>query len=412
MEKSLAVSSPSSMSPNAALSSAPSAKANKNSAPSSRARRPESLFTTSRMAGSPPIRLTIACWVVPPARFNPYRSLTASPIPMIVNRTIAFSSSFSPAAPNTCTSTSAIFSAISRVVWATLEISVLRDSSGNPQFMLGLAADITERKRAEEELRARELQLRAFIADAPVCVAMFDRNICYLAASRRWIADYGFGRHDLAGICLYDTIPNFPEKWREAHRRGLAGEKLHVDEDDWIRADGAQQWVSWALHPWRDPQGRIGGIIIAAEDITQRKLAEAEFHKAKRAAESASEAKSTFLATMSHEIRTPLNGILGMTELVLDTPLNAEQREHLNLVRFSAESLLAIINDILDFSKIEAGKLEIESIPFRLLQSLDDLFKTCAIRARQKGLDFQFHAAPDLPDQFLGDPGRLRQILL
>ncbi|GEM_PF-2009558 len=300
----------------------------------------------------------------------------------------------------------------SRVVWATLEISVLRDSSGNPQFMLGLAADITERKRAEEELRARELQLRAFIADAPVCVAMFDRNICYLAASRRWIADYGFGRHDLAGICLYDTIPNFPEKWREAHRRGLAGEKLHVDEDDWIRADGAQQWVSWALHPWRDPQGRIGGIIIAAEDITQRKLAEAEFHKAKRAAESASEAKSTFLATMSHEIRTPLNGILGMTELVLDTPLNAEQREHLNLVRFSAESLLAIINDILDFSKIEAGKLEIESIPFRLLQSLDDLFKTCAIRARQKGLDFQFHAAPDLPDQFLGDPGRLRQILL
>jgi len=300
----------------------------------------------------------------------------------------------------------------SRLVWASVELSVLRDPAGKPQFILGLATDITDRKRAEEELRASEGQLRAFIQDAPVAVAMFDRDMRYLATSRRWGNDFGFGFPDLIGLTLYETIPNFPERWRMAHRLGLAGQRVQVDEDAWTNTQGVQQWVSWALGPWRDPHGNIGGIIITAEDIGQRKRAAQELEKAKRAAEAASEAKSLFLATMSHEIRTPLNGILGMTELVLDTQLNTDQRENLNLVRFSAESLLSIINDILDFSKIEAGKLEIESIPFQLRHSLDLTFKTCAVRARQKGLQFQFEAAPEVPDAFLGDPGRLRQVLL
>jgi PAS domain S-box-containing protein len=299
-----------------------------------------------------------------------------------------------------------------RIVWVSLELSILRDAEGKPQFTLGLASDITERKRAEEELRASEHQLRAFIEDAPVCVAMFDRRICCLAASRRWITDYGFGHTDLTGVCLYDLIPNLPEKWRETHRRGLAGEKQHLGEDIWIRADGKEQWVTSAVYPWRDPQGNVGGIIISAEDISQTKQVELELKNAKLAAEAASHAKSLFLATMSHEIRTPLNGILGMTELVLDTSLAPEQREHLNLVRFSAESLLSIINDILDFSKIEACKLEIETIPFRLRESLRETLKTCEIRCRQKNLEFQFVAAPDVPEALLGDPGRLRQILL
>jgi PAS domain S-box-containing protein len=299
-----------------------------------------------------------------------------------------------------------------RVVWASLELSLLRDAAGKPQYILGLAADITERKRTEDELRASERQLRAFIVDAPVAVAMFDREIRYLAASRRWINDYGFGRPDLFGVCLYDAIPGLPEKWRDSHRRGLAGEKQHVDEDCWTRSDGTEQWVSWALHPWREPHGEIGGIIISAEDISQRKLNEELLQSAKRSAEAANQAKSMFLANMSHEIRTPLNGILGMTELVLDTQLSPEQRENLNLVHFSAESLLSIINDILDFSKIEAGKLEVESIPFLLRESLQQTIKTCAIRAQQKGLHFAFNAPVEVPDTLIGDPGRLRQILL
>ncbi len=299
-----------------------------------------------------------------------------------------------------------------RIVWASVELSLQRDAAGKPQYILGLAADITERKRVEEELRASERRLRAFIEDAPVAVAMFDREVRYLAASRRWTTDYGLGHSDLTGLCLYDLIPNLPEKWRESHRRGLAGEKQHLGEDVWIRADGVGQWVSSAVYPWSDPRGNVGGIIISAEDISQRKHFEEQLQKAKLAAESASAAKSTFLANMSHEIRTPLNGILGMTELVLDTELTEGQRENLSLVHFSAESLLSIINDILDFSKIEAGKLDIELIPFQLRDSLQQILKTCAIRAEQKGLQFSFRAPASVPDALIGDPGRLRQVLL
>jgi two-component system sensor histidine kinase/response regulator len=266
------------------------------------------------------------------------------------------------------------------------------------------------------ELAASEERARAIInlsSDAFIAMNGDGRIVEW---NRQAETTFGWSRDEALQHKLSETI--VPEQYREGHRVGLAefiengkGQILNKRiEIAAVDRQGKEFPVELTVSPIRFEREWLFSAFV--RDIASRKQADAELRQAKDAAEAANQAKSEFLANMSHEIRTPLNGIVGMTELALDTPLTPAQREYLGTVKSCTDSLLTVINDILDFSKIEAGKLNMDRVGFDLHDLLGETCKTLGFRAHQKSLELACRVAPDVPKYLLGDPGRLRQVIV
>ncbi len=288
--------------------------------------------------------------------------------------------------------------------------------------VMGWAVDITELKQQEDELRDALNQARA--ANARLV------DFTDVSADRFWETDAEFRmtgfwmrggvseavRRNRLGRRPWDVLTpttEFERTQMARFRAMLDARETFVNfEYHQLSAEGQPEWISLSGKPMFDEVGHFLGYRGCTINIDERKRREAALEQARHDAQEANRAKSMFLATMSHEIRTPMNGIVGMTALALEADLPGQPREYLNVVQQSSQALLAIINDILDLSKIEAGQMELERAPLQLRELMDGTLKTLAFTAQGKGVTLQSELAADVPLRLVGDPTRLRQVLL
>ncbi|MBI5464402.1 MAG: response regulator [Ignavibacteriales bacterium] len=278
---------------------------------------------------------------------------------------------------------------------------------------VSLRSEIQRRQKAETSLKESETKYREIVESATDIIYRADESGRFTYANPVALRILGYIEQELIGRRYLELIPAY---YRAQTLRFYLEQRASMKESSYfefptIARDGREIWLGQNVQLLRE-EGRIVGWQAVARDITERKRVEEELRHAKEAAESATKAKSEFLAMMSHEIRTPMNGVIGMTDLLWRTPLNEEQRDYVNTIRTSGESLLTIINDILDFSKIESHRLDLDHQPFSVQQCIDDCFDLLAPKATEKNLELLSLVESDIPTLVIGDAVRLRQILV
>ena len=273
-----------------------------------------------------------------------------------------------------------------------------------------LASEIRERRQSQAKLY-QQAQILASITDTIVIISR-DKRIVYANATACEL--FGDGREEsVIGKHCHEIFKEFDETCDELMLDLMNLEKGQYKKVTfWRDKNGKERWLYNTAFPYCDDHGDSLGAIVLSSDYSAQKEIEMALSNAKEHAEAASKAKSDFLARMSHEIRTPMYGILGTLELVLDDELKTEQRDLLLTAKFSAEALQGILNDILDFSKIEARKIDLEEKIFSVLTVVETVLDVMAPKAREKGLEMVSDVKPDVPATLIGDPFRLRQILL
>ncbi|MDX2216720.1 MAG: PAS domain S-box protein [Oculatellaceae cyanobacterium bins.114] len=294
-----------------------------------------------------------------------------------------------------------------KTVWGLLSLGLVRDQDSNPLYFISQVQDITQRKSIEQFLTDSYIEVQAFFAAMQDMIFVFDRQGRYLKVLAGNPDLLVKPAHERLGKTVHDILPeNTADLVLDCIDQALASKQTICVEYE-IVLEGQTKWSHASVSPIDE-----NTVIWVARDITQRKQAEAELQQAKELAEATTQVKSTFLATMSHEIRTPMNAIIGMTGLLLDTQLDSEQRDYIEIIRNSNQTLLTLINDILDFSKIESGKLDLEEQPFNLSNCIEEALDLVSSQAAEKQLELNYIASSAVPVVITGDITRLRQILV